>query len=75
MNMTILFKLKPFYGFMDMSMTVKVCSFFDAYGLFLFYSSFLKLLDLSQRGMDKSWIDNDARYKDLFHKDESSICS
>jgi hypothetical protein len=39
---------------------------------FLFYSSFLKLLDLSQRGMDKWWIDNDARYKDLFHKDESS---
>jgi hypothetical protein len=72
MNMIILFKLKTLCGFMDMSMTVKVCSFFDAYGLFLFYSSFLKLLDLSQRGMDKWWIDNDARYKDLFHKDESS---
>jgi hypothetical protein len=69
MNMTIVFKLKSFYEFMDMSMTVKVCSHFDAYGLFLFYSSFLKLLDLSQRGMDKLWIDNDARYKDLFHKD------
>ena len=69
MNTTIVFKLKLFCGFMDMSRIVKVCSFFDAYGLFLFYSSFLKLLDLSQRGMDKSWIDNDARYKDLFHKD------
>ena len=50
---------------MDMSMTVLVCSFFAAYGLFfIIYSSFLKLLDLSQRGMDKSWINNDARYKD-----------
>jgi len=53
-----------------MSRIVKVCSFLAAYGLFfLFYSSFLKLPDLSQRGIDKSWIDNDARYKDLFHKD------
>ena len=33
-NMAIVFKLKPFRGFMDMSMIVKVCTFFAAYGLF-----------------------------------------
>ena len=34
MNMTIVFKLKLLCGFMDMSMIVKVCTFFAAYGLF-----------------------------------------
>jgi hypothetical protein len=40
---------------MDMNIIVKVCSWCDAYGLFLFYSSFRKLFDLPHKG---AWINH-----------------